>query len=63
MMSNKSQRLTTATAYLIRAMFLSVMVASPVLPFAATQAFGLIGLDNSAKSAGAGLVLWMSLQR
>jgi hypothetical protein len=44
-------------------MFLSVMVASPVLPFAATQAFGLIGLDNSAKSAGAGLVLWMSLQR
>lgn len=62
-MFHKPRRTTPAVAYLIRAMFLSVMVASPVLPLAATQAFGLIGLDNSAKSAGAGLVLWMSLQR
>lgn len=62
-MFNKPRRITAATAYLIRAMFLSVMVASPILPLAATQAFGLIGMDNSAKSAGAGLVLWMSLQR
>lgn len=62
-MSISSRRTAAASAYFIRAMFLSVMIASPILPLLATQAFGLVGVDNSSKNAGAGLVLLVSLQR